>query len=149
MEGPCPKGSNTWTLCAEVQDFSEAQVTIWAISYCHYQYHWFERLDWLRLYHSAPHSQVIEDATKLPFDVGRWSSSWRLLLVSCRCNSYLKARNNGTQVFYIWLKVPNAHMFQGLLSQWPGVTISMLLESAGKIEMTEKVAIYIATFSYI
>ena len=81
------------------QDFSEAQVTMWAINYCHYQYHWFERLNWLRLYQSAAHSQVIEDATRLQFEMGRWRASWRLLLASCRCKPYLKARNNSTHVF--------------------------------------------------
>ena len=52
-----------------------------------------------------------------------------------------------SNVFYL-ARVPNVQMLQVHLSQWPGATISMLLQSAGKIEMKEKGAIRNATCSY-
>ena len=85
-----------------------------------------------RLYQSADHSQIIEVASRLPLEGGKWRISWRLLLVSCRCSPYMKARNN-------------VHIIQVHLGQWPGSTISVLLQSAGKIEMKKKGAIHDAT----
>ena len=74
-------------------------------------------------------SQVKKEvASRLPLEGGKWRISWRLLLVSCRCSPYLKARNN-------------VHMIQVHLGQWPGTTISVLMQSAGKIEMKRKGAI--------
>ena len=125
--------------------FSIAVATIGEL-YCHYnyQYHRFEKLNWLRLYQSAAHSQVIEDATRLPLEVGRWRTSWRLLLASCRCNPYPKARNNGTQRMCLMCICFRSCWVNDLVIQF-----LCCLKVQARLKWQLKVAIRIATFSYI